>query len=48
MNGTVLEYYEVRGFGYLKGEERDEYCFYSSDIQANNELIKKGDMEQGP
>ena len=45
MNGTVLEYYEVRGFGYLKGEEeREEYCFYSSDLQTNGGLLKKGDQ----
>ena len=44
MNGIVLEYYEVRRFGYLKDEDKDEYCFYSSDVQTNVGLLKKGDQ----
>ncbi|MCA9398845.1 MAG: cold-shock protein [Candidatus Omnitrophica bacterium] len=42
----MLEYYVIRGFGYLKDEEKDEYCFYSKDVQLSGELLYKGDAVQ--
>ncbi len=43
MKGTIIEYVLGREFGYLKNEKKDEYCFYSDDIQFENSLVRKGD-----
>jgi len=43
MKGIIIEFYQVRGYGYLNIDKGVEFCFYSKDIQNNNRSFKKGD-----
>lgn len=43
MKGIITEFFAVRGYGYLKDTENDEYCFYEDAYRPADGLINKGD-----
>lgn len=43
MRGTILSYFGAGGFGHLRTDQQDEYCFYANDIKTGSGIVKAGD-----
>lgn len=43
MKGIITQVNAVKGFGYLKDEANDEYCFFPDGVHADSGTVQIGD-----